>query len=241
MSKALLTAVGPNMRPILADFSQATFDRFAETHGYEVVVADIAEDDVSKRRSDVAKQARWQKIRLLRETLAGNDLVAWFDADIMICRYDEDVADHMGDGDFQAITMQSVPAEGRVNPNSGVWVMRHCTEAFDFLDAVEEAGLPTEGPWADQAAIMQALGWIKGDEGYRGARPGPGSRYLAGTAWLPVGWNQPYMGDFRTEKSNVQNYEGRPFVDEPHAVHFMAMEATERRLAMSALATTLQN
>lgn len=110
-----------------------------------------------------------------------------------------------------------------MNPNTGVWLMRSSRSAFEFLDAVEAAG-PQPGPWADQGAVLAALGWDRGDERYHWAGPGPGSRFLAGTSWLPPGWNQPYL-EGRTDENcyngSAASYVGRPDRSGPvrHPLH----------------------
>ena len=121
-----------------------------------------------------------------------------------------------------------------MNPNTGVWLLRSCPESFAFLDSVEDAG-PQPGPWADQGAVRAALGWDRGDERYHWARPGPGSRHLSGTSWLPTGWNQPYVdGRCAAESFNsgAGSYRDRPRVDDPHALHFMGMSPAARYRAM---------
>lgn len=113
--------------------------------------------------------------------------------------------------------------------------MRSCPQAFAFLDAVEAAG-QQPGPWADQGAVLAALGWDRGDASYRWARPGPGTPFLAGTSWLPTGWNQPYL-EQRLEgdcfNSSAASYADRPRVLHPHALHFMGMSPAARYRAMA--------
>jgi hypothetical protein len=96
------------------------------------------------------------------------------------------------------------------------------------------------GPWADQGAVLAALGWDRGDERYHGARPGPGGPALAGTSWLPPGWNQPYLGERAEEdlfNSRADSYSDRPAVAAPHALHFMGMTCAARYSHMAAVVT----
>jgi hypothetical protein len=132
-------------------------------------------------------------------------------ADVLVARTDDDVTAHLHPDHFQALALEQVPAEHRVNPNTGVWLMRSCPSAFDFLDAVEAAGTQP-GPWADQGAVLAALGWNRGDERYHWSGPGPGTRFLAGTSWLPSGWNQPYLEGRTAENcynGSAASYVGR--------------------------------
>jgi hypothetical protein len=224
----VVTGAGPNMRGMLQRYALPTFQRFAERWGYAVRAADLAED--GRAADDAAQQAKWAKITLMRQGLNEFPLALWLDADVMLTRTDEDVADHLHPDHFQALALEHVPFEHRVNPNTGVWLMRSCPQAFAFLDAVESAG-PQPGPWADQGAVLAALGWNRGDMNYHWAGPGLGSPFVLGTSWLPSGWNQPYLegrtGD-SCYNSSSESYATRPTVPFPHAVHFMGMSPQAR-------------
>ena len=233
---ALVTAAGPSMRRILHELALPTFHAFARRWGYTVVAEDLPADGAGADTQ--AQAAKWAKIRLLRQALTRFPVALWLDADILLVRTDEDIRAHLLVGSFQALAMEQVPSESRVNPNTGVWLMRSCPAAFAFLDAVDAAG-PQPGPWADQGAVLVALGWDRGDVNYHGARPGRGNAFLAGTSWLPPGWNQPYLGG-RTESdlynSSARSYADRPVVQHPHAVHFMGFAPTPRYQHMAAFA-----
>jgi hypothetical protein len=236
---AVVTAAGPQMHAILHELALPTFHRFAGRWGYAVLAEDLSNDGAGADAG--AQQAKWTKIRLLREALASFPMALWLDADILVTRDDEDIASHLHPDHFQALVMEHVPYEHRVNPNTGVWLMRSCPAAFAFLDAVRTAG-PQPGPWADQGAVLAALDWDRGDERYYWARPGRGNQFLAGTSWLPPGWNQPYLGgrtDENVFSSSAQSYADRPVVSHPHALHFMGMTPAARYRHMAAVAKTL--
>ena len=235
-SRALVTAAGPRMRDVLHDLALPSMTRYAEMWGWQVLVADL---DADGSGADVAaQQAKWAKVRLIREALQMHDLVLWLDADVLVLRDDEDIARHLHPAHFQAMALEHVPAEHRVNPNTGVWLLRSCPEAFGFLDAVEAVG-PQPGPWSDQGAVLVTLGWERGDERYHWAGPGPGSTFLSGTSWLPPGWNQPYLDrreDGECFNSSASSYSDRPRVRDPHVLHFMGMSPLARYRAMAAVA-----
>lgn len=151
----------------------------------------------------------------------------------MIFRTDEDISDYVKAPNFQALAIENVPLDRRYNPNTGVWVLRNCDRAFEFLDEVEKVGPPTTGNWMDQAVVMQVMGWNMGDvdRWYYGAGPGKGNDYLYETGWLPVGWNQPYVA----RKSNSESAVDRPTTDNPHAIHFMGMNNDERSVVMKSM------
>lgn len=233
---AVVTAAGPHMRSALHDLALPTFRGWARRWGWTVLAHDLGTDGVGA--DDGAQSAKWAKLRLLREALQHHPLALWLDADILLLRDDEDISVHLHPTHFQAFALEHVPSENRINPNTGVWLLRSCPQAVAFLEAVERAG-PQPGPWADQGAVLAALGWDRGDENYHWARPGWGSRYLAGTSWLPPGWNQPWV-DGRTDavcfNSAAASYADRPRVPEPHALHFMGMTPAARYRAMASVA-----
>lgn len=231
--RVLVTAAGPRMRRVLDELSLPSFERYAARWGYAVQPTLLSQDGSGADAG--AQAAKWQKIPLLREALANFSLAVWLDADVLILRDDEDLASHLHPDHFQALALEQVPAEHRINPNTGVWVMRSGPAAFEFLDAVEAAG-PQPGPWADQGAVLAALGWDRGDATYRWARPGAGTDLLRLTSWLPPSWNQPYLGERVADdvfNSDAASYVGRPAVAAPHAVHFMGLtpEARYRHMA----------
>jgi hypothetical protein len=236
----VVTAAGPQMRAALHDLALPTFRRWAGRWGWDVLAHDLPADGVAA--DDGAQGAKWAKIRLLRDALQGHPLALWIDADVLLVRNDEDVSVHLHPDAFQALALEQVPSEHRVNPNTGVWLLRACRESTAFLDAVEEAG-PQPGPWADQGGVLAALGWDRGDERYHWARPGPGSRFLAGTSWLPVGWNQPWVEgrqDADCFNSSASSYADRPRVADPHALHFMGLSPSARYRAMASTAGRLR-
>jgi hypothetical protein len=227
------------MRRTMLELALPTFQRFAAQWDYDVRCIELELDGAGA--SVMAQRAKWAKISLLREALQDYELALWFDADVLVVRTDEDIAEHLHVDHFQALALEHVPAEHRVNPNTGVWLMRSCPEAFAFLDAVDRAG-PQPGPWADQGAVLAALGWDRGDERYHWARPGPGTEAIRATSWLPPGWNQPYVQERTLENcynSEPHSYLTRPTVPDPHAVHFMGMTPTARHAHMARLAAEL--
>lgn len=230
---AIVTAAGPQMASVLHDLALPTFADYARRWGWALLAEDLASDGAGADQA--AQLAKWAKLQLVRTALQQHQLVLWLDADVLLQRHDEDVTVHLRDGHFQALALEHVPAEHRVNPNTGVWLVRSCPQAFAFLDAVQAAG-QQPGPWADQGAVLAALGWNRGDERYHWAGPGVGNAFLTGTSWLPPGWNQPFLGA-RTEgecfNSVAASYAERPQVADPHALHFMGMSPVARYRAMA--------
>jgi hypothetical protein len=232
----VVTAAGPQLKRALDEIALPSFRRYAARWGYAVQATELTADGIGADAG--AQQAKWAKVSLMRAASAAHPLALWLDADVLVLRDDEDIAAHLQPGCFQALALEQVPAEHRVNPNTGVWLMRSGPDAFAFLDAVEAAG-PQPGPWADQGAVLAALGWDRGDDRYHWAKPGTGNGFLARTSWLPPGWNQPYLtgrADGEQYNGTVASYEGRPAVPSPHALHFMGLTPAARYRHMAAVA-----
>lgn len=232
----IVTAAGPSMRSVLHDLALPSFRHYARHWGWDVLAVDLDGDGVGADPG--AQRAKWAKVGLLRQALHGHRLALWLDADVLLVRADEDITLHLHPGAFQALALEQVPHEHRVNPNTGVWLMRSDARSLAFLDAVEAAG-PQPGPWSDQGAVLAALGWDRGDDRYHWAGPGPAGPHLAGTSWLPPGWNQPYLGgrsELESFNSSASSYEDRPQVRRPHALHFMGMTPAARQRHMASAA-----
>ena len=161
--------------------------------------------------------------------------VLWVDAAARGRRTAAAVADHLRPGDAHGLVLEQVPAEHRVNPNTGVWLL--CRDGGrELLDTVARLG-PQPGPWSDQGALLAALGWDLGDERHHGARPGRGSVFLERTSWLPTSWNQPFVEGRVADdcfNSAADTYADRPTVAAPHALHFMGLTPEARFRHMSA-------
>ena len=237
---AIVTAAGPHMNAALHELALPTFWRYARRWDWAVVVEDLQVDGAGA--DEAAQAAKWAKLRLLRAALETHRFALWLDADVLLQRDDDDILRHLHSQDFQALALEQVPSEHRVNPNTGVWLLRSCPQAFSFLDAVERAG-QQPGPWADQGSVLHVLSWDRGDERYRWARPGVGNAFSQRTSWLPVGWNTPYVQsrcDGDAYNSSAASYIDRPRVDAPHALHFMGMTPIARYAHMAAAAAHLR-
>ncbi len=224
----LVTAAGPSMREVLHDLTLPSFQAYARRWRYDVLAEDLAVDGVGA--DPAAQQAKWRKVALLRDALRTYGVVVWLDADVLLTRHDEDVAGLLSPRDFQGLVLEQVPSERRVNPNTGVWVLRSCPAAVQFLQAVEDAG-PQPGPWSDQGAVLAALGWERGDERYHGASPGRGNAFSRRTTWLPGRWNQPWLGprdDGDAFNSSAASYGDRTAYADPCALHFMGLTPAAR-------------
>jgi hypothetical protein len=192
MKKALVSAAGSNMAGVLA-LAAVTFKHFAAIHDYDLVIDDEFVDS-PKLDDALSRQAKWRKIALLESLLPRYDLVVWFDADVMIKRFDRDIARDVPRDCFQAFVLEQY--SHRFNPNTGVWAMRDDEMSYRFLRAVREVDSPDHN-WADQAAVCVALGWQVEKKVRRSdpskyrtlAKPSHPTEFLPRTGWLKPEWN----------------------------------------------------
>lgn len=200
--------------------SEPTFQQFADTHGYDLIVERNLNDSAD-RNDTQARAARWAKVHLLQTTLQSHELVVWMDADVMITDFDKDIADDFEPDCFQAFVMEQFPT--RFNPNSGVWALRQDPMSDKFLETILNIG-QIGTVFADQGAICTALGWeYKKENGVLSAKPVNHSEYLRGTDWLPPEWNP--LGLAANWPSRTQ--------------HFAGLQNTDRLARMQALRTSL--
>lgn len=172
MSRTIVTlAIGAHVE--LLNIAMPTFERFADRHGYDIVVAEL----------DSPRPASWHKIPALLAALDDYEEALWIDADVVIVDDTEDlnvpkfkwqalVAHHTGDGEV---------------PNCGVWLVRQPMRPW--LERIWKMTGYLNHPWWEQAAVCELLG-------YRGSPlqlMDPGE-LVARTAFLGKEWN-PHKND----------------------------------------------
>jgi len=172
MSKAIVTrATGPHIE--LLDIAMPTFERFAERHGYDIVVAEL----------ECPRPASWHKIPALLAALDEYEQALWLDADVVIVDDSEDIT--VPGFKWQALVAHHTQ-DGEV-PNCGVWLVRQpmrpwLERIWSMRDYVNHA-------WWEQAAMCELLGY----RGYPLTLADPGE-LVARTAFLGKEWN-PHRND----------------------------------------------
>lgn len=196
--KALVSfATGPHRE--LLSLARPSFEYYAATHGYELLIADRCELAADRC-------AHWAKIPLLLEALSSHDIAVWLDADTMIVNFTRDIAGDLLEADFQGLVLEQLAC--RWNPNTGVWIIRSDSRSESFLAEVWDRG-PLEGYiWPEQDAVMQALGWQLHPfpRGVRLVRP---SHHLTGTGWLPPEWNWLVNQEDRRWQPRIKHWAGQ--------------------------------
>jgi len=116
---------------------------YVKKHGY-VFITDESVYDTNRTPP-------WSKIRLIQKYLRDYDYMVWIDADVMIMNNERRIEEFISlvpDDAFLFI--------GRDfnNLNSGVFIIRNCAEAFQFLDEVWSKTEYLNHEWWEQAAMI---------------------------------------------------------------------------------------
>jgi hypothetical protein len=234
VKKALVTFGVGDARPLL-DISLPTFRRYADAHGYELVIGEPpASDDVS-----------WRKLPLLIELFReGYDALVWIDADIVVMRHDRDILDDSPHP--LGLVVHEVP-EGRV-PNCGLMVLRWPLGIVPLLtaqaiaDARQVEGRPfRRSAWWEQSAIIEAIG---GDPDHDFVSVPQGVQNVTGTSlgtWgkLPYEWN-PHPHDWRGYPPNARCFHATMSADRACAMA-TAVKLAEREESWRCNSTKASN
>lgn len=177
--RRVLTSFGFGDHNVMLRITLPTFARYAATHGYDLFVPAAPPDGCDR-------PASWAKIPLLSALFErGYDEVLWIDADVVIRRFDRDIAE---DCDEKPLHMVVHDTRDGMVPNCGVW---HVKNSFaPYLEEVwNRDGSRRGGGWWEQAAVISLLG---GDPDAEKVAVPPGPLW----GELPYEWN-PHAWDDR--------------------------------------------
>lgn len=170
--KALITFGIDDAEEWLA-ISEPTFQRYADLHGYELLVF----EDVPRDRP-----ASWYKVSGMLQTLQDFDEVLWLDADVLVLNPDEDLAETVPGWAWQALVKHHT-VDGEV-PNHGVWFVRR--PMTPVLEKIWGMLQYLNHPWWEQAAGCELLGY---DPWQRPMQRLYDTDLYRHTFFLPLEWN----------------------------------------------------
>ena len=149
--------------------SGLSFQRYADRWDWDVVL--------STEQLAGERPAPWGKVPLVRSLLDEYEWVLWLDADVVIVDLEADIASELEDDrDLYLVEHKwTNPYTGtdEYTANTGVFLIRSCDYARDFLDAVWASEAYIDHPWWENAAALKLLGY--------GLEP---ARLLEPTQWL---------------------------------------------------------
>lgn len=211
MSKAIAT-IGVGRMQSLLDLGLQTLRPYADRHGYDLVIGGGAYAE--------GRPLAWAKVGLLRHLLGVYDLVVWIDADAIVVDLSSDIADDLPADAFQAmVSTDGGPLIGP-SPNAGVWVLRACDRAHQFLNEVWNSVEYIDHKLWDNAAVLHLLGYTVEPE-YRRVRD---SEWARGTHFLNEEWNSIHVYR-RLKPARIRHYAG-----EDHELRLRRMRAEAWRV-----------
>ncbi|MCW2954652.1 MAG: glycosyltransferase, partial [Conexibacter sp.] len=129
----------------LPALAREPFQAYAARHGWAYVEDTGGDDD--------GRPASWRRIALLRELGEQYDAVLWLAPDVLIADDRVDVAGELRDDAVLAL------AERDGIPDTGVLLLRGGDESARLLDWIWNATEYVDHPRAEQAALLDLLGW----------------------------------------------------------------------------------
>lgn len=165
------------------EVSRATFDQYAERHGY---VADYGPWNTRGR------DAYWMKLAAILKVWGDYDFILWVDADVLIQDDAPDILDAIPD-DKALGAVEHITHEGMVF-NVGVMGIRTTERAHEmFQKAWDAHDRFASHKWPDQAPVMELLGYTTDIPVVRGL----GGEYRDVMHLLDLTWNSlPRFGQY---------------------------------------------
>lgn len=149
--KKVITSFGVGYHNRLLSLAIPTFYLYAKNHGYDLFIPDDNFFSLQTRQLPPA----WWKIDVITHLLKTYDIVLWLDADVIICRFDEDIANSLDNhNDFGLVVHET--SDGQV-PNSGVWLLNQ--SSLKWLPGLKEhSNFKRSKSWWEQAALLYMMG-----------------------------------------------------------------------------------
>lgn len=196
--RRVLTSFGFGPHAELLQIAAPGFARYAAAHDYDLFIPRSGFFGDKDRE----RPPSWWKLPLIHHLITqGYDAVLWIDADVVIRRFDKDIAEDCGDQPMHMVVHHT--NDGAV-PNCGVWYLRR-----DFLPVSARLwnrdGFRRSAGWWEQAAVIDFLG------GDPDATP---VSVPDGPLWgqLPYEWN-PHVRDSRSLPAESRFFHATCFDD----------------------------
>jgi hypothetical protein len=198
--KKVITSFGIGEHKRLLGLSIPTFYLYAQNHNYDVYLPNISffNDDIK------SMPPSWWKIDVIKYLFQYYDQVLWIDADVIICRFEEDIANHISNNhDFGVVVHET--NDGQV-PNCGVWFLNK--SCLGWLDSLKNFNYFNRSKcWWEQASLLHLLG-IDPDAD-KLILP---ERYSIPWVSLDYTWN-PHINDHRKIPNDTKFFHATAFTD----------------------------
>lgn len=155
--KKVITSFGVGEHSRLLALAVPTFYLYANNHNYDLFLpGNNFFSDKSK-----AYAPAWWKLDVIEYLLNMYDQVLWIDADVIICRFEEDISSQINDQyDFGAVVHET--PDGQI-VNSGVWLLNKTS--LKWLSSLKKYNyFKRSSCWWEQAALLHLLGMNPDDD-----------------------------------------------------------------------------
>lgn len=204
--RKVITSFGVNYHQKLLGLSVPGIYKYAAKHGYDIYLP----NPYSFGGNVVKLHPSWWKLVLFQHLFQQYDSVLWIDADVLICKFDKDIAEDVGqDKDF-GLVVHNVKNEQI--PNCGVWYLNQSCMSW-LMRLYEYQNLPQSWCWWEQAALIHLLSTNEGST----------------IQWssLPYEWN-PHLHDNRNIPEDLRFFHATLYPD-----RFSAMQQKLRSINTS--------
>ena len=188
----------------LFDVTGPALRRYADAHGYELVVL--------HERLGRGRPAAWDKVVLLHALVRDHDLVVWVDCDALVLDDAPDIAGTLQPDRFLHL-VEHRTKNGRV-PNTGVLALRGGDRSARFLEKVWRQERFVHDRWWENAAVNHVLGYRRVPKA--GVQPVVPVGPRAGVGFLDRAWNS--IPDDASPRPHIVHFPGTPLVDRLHAL-----------------------
>lgn len=150
--KKAIASFGTGYHSRLLALSAPTFYLYGHNHNYDIF---IPNDNFFSSTTKEMPPA-WWKLDVIQYLLDIYDQVLWLDADVIICKFDLDIADTATNNsvDFSLVVHKTY--DGDI-PNSGVWLLNK--SALNWLPQMKlYQKFQRSACWWEQAALIHMMG-----------------------------------------------------------------------------------
>ena len=198
--KKVLTSFGFGNQTNLLTVSCPTFFKYSQKHNYDIFIPN--ENFFSEKTKE--RHYSWWKIELISKLFEKYDRILWIDADVVICRFEEDIMNDLSDDSHVGMVVHKTNI-GYV-PNCGVWVLdKKCMDWF--TDLWNYDNLPRSDGFWEQDAMLYKLGF------------NTGTNNIIMPSTFPIPWSQlnylwnPHVHDYRGIPKDLKFFHATMFQD----------------------------
>jgi hypothetical protein len=158
MNKAIVSFAIGDLHTSLLEVATPTFYRYANRHHYDLIIPSysLINNICLQFGWDVNRPASWLKVPIIKFLFDnGYDIVLWLDSDIIINKFDIDIAEDFAKSDCtQGFVIHNDKYEGKV-PNCGVWILKK--DSVNLLNDIWNNISFIDHKWWEQAANIDII------------------------------------------------------------------------------------